>query len=89
MIKLPAELTISQMQDAKDNILQQIESNDVIEIDDSEVVRIDTLGVQLILAIVTHVTAQNKQINWKVSSSVIKESIRQLGIQDVTLEQYL
>ena len=89
MIKLPAELTIAHLQDARASILSEIENSDVIDVDDSDVVRVDTLGIQFILSFINYIAAQNKQLNWQISSPLIKESISQLGIKDIALEPYL
>ena len=89
MIKLPAELTIVQVDEYKSKILQAIEDNDVIEIDDSDVVRIDTVGIQLLLATVTFVAAQNKEMQWQSSASVISDTVKQLGFNEPILNQYL
>lgn len=88
-IKLPAELTIVQVGECKSKILQAVENSDVILLDDSDVVRIDTVGIQLLLALVTHVSAQNKELKWQSSSSVIQESVKQLGLDEAILNQYL
>jgi len=89
MYKLPAQLTISQVDECKTELLQQIADNDVISFDDSEVVSIDTVGVQLLLAAVTYIASQKKELKWRSSSSAIQESIRQLGINEAILNQYL
>ena len=89
IIKLPAELTIAQVEECKSKILQQVENSDVILLDDSEVVRIDTVGIQLLLALVTHVSAQNKELQWQSCSPVIQESVKQLGLDEAILSQYL
>jgi len=88
-IKLPAELTISQVEEFKKQVIEKIEENEVVDIDDSELIRIDTTGIQLILAILTHIISLNKKINWQCNSSCIKESLKQLGINDPILNQYI
>lgn len=88
-IKLPAELTIMQIQDYKSELLQKIDDSDVILLDDSDVVRIDTVGIQLLLALVTYVSAQNKTLKWQSASAVIKESVKKLGLNEAILNQYL
>ncbi len=61
----------------------------ILSIDDSELSRIDTIGVQFILAVVTYIIAQGKEIKWQSNSKVLKESIQQLGISDAILLQYI
>jgi anti-anti-sigma regulatory factor len=89
MYKLPTQLTISQVDECKADLLQIIKDNDVISLDDSDVVSIDTVGVQLLLTAVTYIASQNKELKWSSSSSAIKESIKQLGINEAILNQYL
>jgi anti-anti-sigma regulatory factor len=89
MFKLPAQLTIVQVDSCKSELLAEINSSDVIELDDSEVERIDTVGIQLLLATVTYISAQNKQLHWQSTSPIIKESIKQLGLDEAILNQYL
>ena len=89
MIKLPNELTIVQVDQCKSEVLQQIDENDVFEIDDSNVIRIDTVGIQLLLSIVTYIASQNKVLQWQSNSPVVKESIKQLGLNEAILNQYI
>lgn len=93
MIKLPSELTIAHLDDYQAEILPLLNDTKddikVIAIDDSDLVRIDTLGVQFILAVVTYIIAQGKEIKWQSSSAVLRESINQLGISDAILLQYI
>jgi len=89
MLKLPAELTIAGVQECKANIIAALEEQEIIVIDDSDVVRIDTVGIQMLLATVTYITSQNKQLQWQSNSPVIKEGIKCLGINEAILIQYL
>ncbi len=88
MFKLPAELTISQVQACKNQLLELIDESDEIYLDDSDVVRIDTLGVQLLLASVHYIASKNKVLHWQSTSSVIIKSIEQLGLDDAILNKY-
>ncbi|WP_448548637.1 STAS domain-containing protein [Thalassotalea fusca] len=89
LFKLPKDLTIAQVEECKSNLIQFIDSNDTISIDDSELARIDTVGVQLLLSAVTYIAAQNKTLDWQSSSEILRQSIRQLGVNDTLLEQCL
>jgi len=89
MFKLPAQLTIAQVDNCKKQLLKEIDENDVISFDDSDVSNIDTVGIQLLLAAVTYIASQNKELNWNSSSSVIQESVKQLGLNEAILNQYL
>jgi anti-anti-sigma regulatory factor len=89
MFTLPTQLTIVQSEEFKITLLQLMDNNDVIELDDSQVTVIDTIGVQLLLALVTDIASQNKKLIWNSSSNVIKESVKQLGLNEAILNQYL
>lgn len=89
MIKFPSELTITQVDDYSIQIQSLIEDNDNISIDDSQLMRIDTIGVQFILAVITYISAQGKELIWQSTSKVLHESIQQLGITDAILLQYM
>ena len=89
MFKLPAQLTIAQVDDCKAQLLIEIDENDIISFDDSDVTSIDTVGVQLLLAAVTYIASQNKELNWSSSSSAIQQSVKQLGLNEAILNQYL
>jgi len=88
-INLPTDLTIAQAEEFKLGVIELIEKNQEIVIDDSALIRIDTTGVQLILAIITHIISLNKKINWQCKSACIKESFKQLGINDPIINQYI
>jgi ABC-type transporter Mla MlaB component len=89
VFKLPAEMTIAQMASCKTQILQFIDENDEVSFDDSEINRVDTLGVQLLLAIVFYINAQNKVLNWQIESEILKQSIAQLGVDDEIINKHL
>lgn len=89
MIKFPSDLTIAQVNEYQAAIIPLIDDQNVITIDDSDLARIDTIGVQFILAVVTYIIAQGKEIKWQSKSSVLKQSIQQLGIKDAILLQYI
>lgn len=86
---LPAELTIAQVEQCKESMMELVNQHDSIALDDSKLVRIDTLGIQLLLGLVIHLTAVNKQLNWQSNSAIIKQSIKQLGITEPLLNQYI
>lgn len=89
MFKLPADLTIAQVDVCKTQLIEFINEHDEISLDDSDVSRIDTVGIQLILAIINYIISQNKTLNWKVTSSIIRQSVIALGINETVLNQYL
>jgi len=89
LLKLPAELTIAQLAQCKAHILEMLEEHDAITLDDSEVVRIDTLGIQFLLATVSQLLTLKKQLIWQCRSCVIREGVKQLGLNEPILNQYL
>jgi len=89
VIKFPNELTIAQVDEYQLEIQPIIDENTIITIDDSNLARIDTIGVQFILAIVTYILAQGKELKWQSTSKIFHESIQQLGIQEGILLNYL
>lgn len=89
ILKLPAELTIAKVDECKSNIIKAVAEENTIIIDDSDVVRIDTVGIQMLLAAVTYIAAQNKELQWKSASTAIQESTKLLGLNEPILNQYL
>lgn len=89
MFALPPELTIVHVEKCKEEILEYINKNEELSFDDSGVTRIDTVGAQLLLAAVTFIASQNKTLSWSSTSSIVKESIKQLGINETLLTQYV
>jgi len=89
VIKFPNELTIAQVDEYRLEIQPIIDENSTITIDDSNLIRIDTIGVQFILAVVTYILAQGKELKWQSTSSIFHESIQQLGIKEAILMNYL
>lgn len=88
-IKLPTELTIAQVDNYRQTLLDIIDNNDTLVIDDSSLKRIDTIGLQLLLATITYIASQNKALTWCSQSPAIIESIKQLGLNDAIFTQYL
>lgn len=88
MIKLPSELTISYVDAYQEEVISLINTENTITIDDSDVSRIDTIGVQFLLVVVNYILAQDKQIRWNSTSSILRESFKQLGINDDILSKY-
>jgi len=89
MFKLPTELTIVQVEACKNQFIEFAAQHQEITLDDSDVNRVDTVGIQLLLAMITYIAAQNKILHWKNTSSIINESVKQLGINEDILNQYL
>ena len=89
MFHLPEELTIAKAEAFKSSLLDYISEHDNIDIEDSKVSKIDTIGCQLLLAMVTHLAAQNKTITWHCKSSLIKDSLNKLGIDEPILSQHV
>jgi anti-anti-sigma regulatory factor len=88
MFEFPAEITIAQVDNCKSELLDFITEHEEIDFDDSQVTRVDTVGVQLILATIHYIAAQNKSLIWQCKSPILNQSIKQLGINDPILNQY-
>lgn len=89
MFKLPADITIAKAESIKQTFMEYCEEHDTILIDDSGVEKIDTIGVQLLLAMVTYLASVNKSIEWQCNADIVKESVNKLGINEPILSQYL
>jgi len=89
MIKLPHELTIAQVEEYRLEIQPIIDEQSTISLDDSDLARIDTIVVQFILAVVTYISAQGKELKWDSKSKALRQSIEQLGIKEAILIEHL
>lgn len=88
MFKLPSELTIAHIYKCQVELLEYIDINNSITLDSDNVEKIDTLGVQFLLAAVTYISSQNKELIWQCNSSVIKNTVKQLGFNEALLTQF-
>lgn len=89
MFNLPAQLTIAQVEECKSALLMYVNDNETVTLSSDDVEKVDTLGIQFLLAAVTYITAQNKELIWLCSSSVIQDSVKQLGLKEALLTQYI
>ena len=88
MFKLPEELTIVNVDECKSQFINYVESNDNVVFDGSKVSRVDTIGIQLLLSMVNYIDSKNKTLSWQEQPPIIQQSIKQLGINEVILNQY-
>ncbi len=88
-INLPENLTISELATFKSDIIDKIQNADDIELLDNDLKQIDTVGVQLLLAVVSEIAAKNKSLSWKINSQALTDSIKQLGLQSSTFKNYI
>jgi len=77
--KLQDSLDISTVSEARDNILQLLNSGKSIRFDLSSMTEIDTAGVQLVLAVRKEAVAQGKECRFVHPSPVVEEVFRALG----------
>jgi len=77
--KLQDALDISSVAEARDTILQILNSGDSIRFDLSSMTEIDTAGVQLILAVRKEAMAQGKECRFVHPSPPVEEVFRALG----------
>jgi anti-anti-sigma regulatory factor len=89
MFTLPKQLTITQIEECKASLLSYIDDSATVSINSDEIEKIDTLGVQLLLATIIYISAQNKELTWSCKSSVIQNSVKQLGLNEALLNQYI
>lgn len=88
MFTLPSQLTIAQVYTCQVELLEFIDINDTITLNSDDVEKIDTLGIQFLLAAVTYILSQNKELIWECSSSVIQNTVKQLGLNEALLTQF-
>ena len=88
-IELPDDLTIAHVDHFKNHILEIIENSDNILIVDAPLMKIDTVGVQLLLSIIHELLSQKKSLTWQHDSSILNESVKQLGLENSDFKNYL
>lgn len=77
--KLQDSLDISNVSEARDNILQLLNSGNAIRFDLSSMTEIDTAGVQLILAVRKEAQVQGKECRFVHPSPPVEDVFRALG----------
>jgi len=87
--KLQDSLEISTVSEARDNILQLLNSGSSIRFDLSSMTEIDTAGVQLILAVRKEALMQGKECRFVHPSPAVEEAFRILGCGAVFDESVL
>lgn len=89
LLELPTDLTISHVQTFKQDALNFISDVQHVIISDRSLDKIDTLGVQLLLALIDLILSEKKQLTWQADSELLKETVRQLGLADSDFKHYL
>ena len=87
-IKLPAELEISEVAQYHTTLVEMLSKLDPqqnIQIDASELWRVDTAGIQLLVALVSEASTQNRQLSWQKKSVELTECAQRLGLSDILL----
>jgi ABC-type transporter Mla MlaB component len=87
-IDIPDDLTISRLAAFKTDAVALIENSNDITFIDKSLNKIDTAGVQLLLSLINEIITQKKSLSWEMSSSVLKESIKQLGLENSDFKKY-
>ncbi len=82
MLKLPAELAITQVENLHQDLLQELHSNDDVCLDISEVARADTASIQLLCALQKHLLCVQHKIIWVGQSEPLKNAINRLGLSE-------
>lgn len=87
--ELPTDLTIPNLTTFKTHVFEVISQSDDITFIDNALNKIDTVGVQLLLAVINEIISQKKTLTWEINSSVLQDSIYQLGLDDSDFKKYL
>ncbi|KPH59996.1 hypothetical protein AMS58_16305 [Pseudoalteromonas porphyrae] len=82
MLKLPAELTITQVEVLHQDILRELNSNDDVCLDISDVSSADTATIQLLCALQKHLLSVHHKIIWVGQSDPLKSTINSLGLSE-------
>lgn len=89
IIELPSDLTIAHLDNFKSEVIQIVDTSDNIIIEDKPLAKIDTVGVQFLLSIINFIIAQKKSLQWQANSSILQESVKQLGLENSDFKQFL
>jgi anti-sigma B factor antagonist len=87
--KLQDSLDITNVSEARDNILQLLNSGDSIRFDLSSMTEIDTAGVQLVLAVRKEAIALGKECRFVHPSPPVDDVFRALGRSGIFDESVL
>ncbi len=87
--ELPVDLTISNLSTFKSDVTDLIEKSDDITFMDKSLNKIDTVGVQLLLVVINEIITRKKTFTWQINSETLKESIKQLGLENSDFKIYL
>lgn len=88
-LTLPADLTIINVEDYKQEVLSILPVHLGFSIDDSQVQKVDTIGVQFVLSLIKLLQANNKEIHWENQCKLLKETVVQLGLADSEYFSYI
>ena len=88
-LELPDDLSIACVEEYKHHVISQFGNAIKVTINDEKLIKIDTVGVQLLLAMIHHLLAKGIEVEWQIRSSILVESIKQLGLASSELSRYL
>ncbi len=88
-LELPDDLSIACVEEYKHQVISQFGNATKVTINDEKLIKIDTVGVQLLLAMIHHLLAKGIEVEWQIRSSILVESIKQLGLASSELSRYL
>lgn len=80
MIKLPSELSISDVETLHQHLLNELISEEDVCLDISEVKRADTASIQLLCALQKHLLTVEHKIIWQGKSDALQQAITNLGL---------
>ncbi len=87
--KLHDALDIAGVVEARDHLLQILESGDSVRLDFSSLAEIDTAGIQLVLSMRKEAAARGKECRFVHPAPAIEEAFRLLGCAGVFDESVL
>jgi anti-anti-sigma regulatory factor len=79
-ISLGAEIVISNVQESRNRLLQEMSGASAIVLDGGEIEHIDGTGLQLLVALMQEAGSNQTTISWKAVSDVLQNNARQLGL---------
>ena len=86
---LPNDLTISHLPSFKSDVTELIAGSENITFIDKSLNKIDTVGVQLLLVVINEIITQKKTFTWQINSETLRDSIKQLGLENTDFKIYL
>ena len=88
-LELPDDLSIAHVEEYKHHVISHLANASNVTISDKKLIKIDTVGVQLLLALIHHFLSKGIAVEWQINAPILIESIKQLGLVNSELSRYL